>query len=202
MFGRRKARQVSTPGQMMRQELGDSIGHLREAATYGADGARVLAATGWHSTRAAAAPLAQAARIGAAEALRGIEKSRETLRQADLTPYRTEMVKSMKTMKRAAKAGAKAARDEVRRPRRRRMPILLGVLAAGAVVGTVGAVLARRRSRALWEDYDQQAYQAAAGDRTGPADEPIGTRPVPDPTGATPVDVTGESDPASRNGRG
>lgn len=166
MLGRRQARQVGTRGEMMRQELGDSFDHLRQAAGHGAGGARVLATAGWDTTRAAMAPLVDAARTGAAEALRGIEKSRESVRQAQFGPYRTqepfrtqEMVKSMGKMKRAATAGAKAARKEAQKSqRRRKMPVLLGILAAGAAVGTIGAIVARRRNKARWEEYDQQGH--------------------------------------------
>jgi hypothetical protein len=60
----------------------------------------------------------------------------------------------------AQKAGMKLGRKASRRSRRRGR-MLVGLMAAGAAVGTAGALLARRRSRAKWQEYESEAIGTA-----------------------------------------
>ena len=150
MFGRR---QRKTHGQMMREELGEGFGHLWQAATHAAGGvgatvgpkwdtarqhlppsigkARTAAAHGLDSTMAAFAPLLLAARSGAATATTKARKAR-------------------------TKAGKKESGMS-----RKRTTLLVGLLAAGAAAGAAGAMVARRRNRAKWDEYEQRGIQAA-----------------------------------------
>jgi hypothetical protein len=146
MFRRRQAK---TQGRLMREELGESFEHLRLAVGHATGGAANLVGPRFgsakrsvrpglrkarRSTVATIVPLALAASGGVRTGLRG------SARQAE------------KAAKAARKGKAKLMREE---PRMRRWPMLLGgLLAAGAVVGAAGAVIARRRAnRDQWEEY-------------------------------------------------
>ena len=150
MFGRR---QRKTHGQLMREELSEGFGHLWQAAAHAAGGvgatvgpkwytakqhlppsigkARTVAAHGLDSTMAAFTPLLEAARSGAASATTKARKAR-------------------------TKAGKKESGMS-----RKRTTLLVGLLAAGAAAGAAGAMVARRRNRAKWDEYEQRGIQAA-----------------------------------------
>lgn len=148
-------RQVKTHSQLVRDELSEGFGHLWQAAAHAAGGVgatvgpkwdsakghlppgagkmRDAAARGLDSTVAAFAPLMDAARVGATTAAR-----------------------------QAQKAAKKAGKRRSGRVRRRRA-ILVGLLAASAAAGTAGAIIARRRNRAKWEEYEARGVEAARG---------------------------------------
>ncbi len=143
-IGRRKSQ-----GQQALAELNQSISHLVQAANHAAKGAgesvgprvqvargyvgpaaaraRDRASTGWGTTLTTLAPLAAAARDGAAQA-------------GPLT----------------RKAKSKTMRITVKKkPPRRRGSMMTGLLAAGAIAGLAGAVaLRRRREQQEWAEYD------------------------------------------------
>jgi hypothetical protein len=150
MFRRRQAK---TQGRLMRDELGESFEHFRLAVGHAAGGAANLVGPRYGSakrevlpglrkanraTAATVVPLALAARSGVRSGWRG------TARQAE------QAAKAAR--KSAYKGKAKLMREE---PRMRRWPMMLGgLLAAGAVVGAAGALIARRRAnRDQWEEY-------------------------------------------------
>ncbi|SCE87927.1 hypothetical protein GA0070607_2702 [Micromonospora coriariae] len=143
-IGRRKSE-----GQLARAELNQSISHLVQAANHAAKGAgatvgprvqmargyvepaaarvRDRASTGWGTTLTTLAPLAAAARDGAAQAGPLTRKARS------------------KNMRITAK----------KKQPRRRGSMMTGLLAAGAIVGLAGAVaLRRRREQQEWAEYD------------------------------------------------
>ncbi|MEU8214886.1 hypothetical protein AB0C47_03840 [Micromonospora taraxaci] len=143
-FGRRKSQ-----GQLARAELNQSISHLMQAANHAATGAgatvgprvqvarsyvaptaakvRDRASTGWGTTLTTLAPLAAAARDGAAQA-------------GPLT--------------RKAKSKTMRITGKKKQPRRRGS-MMTGLLAAGAIAGLAGAVaLRRRREQQEWAEYD------------------------------------------------
>jgi hypothetical protein len=143
-IGRRKSQ-----GQLARAELNQSISHLVQAANHAAKGAgssvgprvqvargyvgpaaakvRDRASTGWGTTLTTLAPLAAAARDGAAQA-------------GPLT--------------RKAKSKNMRITGKKKQPRRRGS-MMTGLLAAGAVAGLAGAVaLRRRREQQEWAEYD------------------------------------------------
>ena len=149
MFGRRQAR---THSQLMREQLNQGAGHLWQAATHAAGGVgasvgpkwqsakdhlppgigkvRDVTAHGMDTTMAAFLPLLDAARSGAATA-------------------------TATGSRKAQRAGIKAGKKESGMSRKR-ATMLVGLLAAGAAIGAAGAVLARRRHRANWEEYEAQ----------------------------------------------
>jgi hypothetical protein len=59
----------------------------------------------------------------------------------------------------AQKAGLKGGRKAMRK--RRRTRAMVGLMAAGAAVGTAGALLARRRNRDKWHEYESEAIGTA-----------------------------------------
>jgi hypothetical protein len=146
-------RQVRTHSELMRDELSEGFGHLWQAAAHAAGGIgatvgpkwdsarehlpartgsmRDAAAHGWESTLAAFVPIMEAARTGAATATRKAQKARK------------------KAMKRESGRS------------RRRATILVGLLTAGAAAGAAGALMARRRNRAKWDEYEAQGMRAA-----------------------------------------
>ncbi|MEV4627688.1 hypothetical protein AB0J90_15515 [Micromonospora sp. NPDC049523] len=155
-FGRRKSH-----GQLIRTELGEGFGHIRQAAGHAAEGVGATvgprvqvargylaptatkvaqtAADGWGSTMTAIAPLAVAALAGARQA--GAGTGRTGTR--NLTGSKKKMM-------------MKAMPKKKRKPNtsRRRWTMLTGLLAAGAVAGAVGAVAMRRRHQEHWETYE------------------------------------------------
>jgi hypothetical protein len=150
MFRRRQAK---TQGRLMREELGESFEHLRLAVGHATGSATNLVGPRYESTKrsvkpgirkanrptaATVVPLALAASSGVRTGLRG------TARQAE------QAAKAAR--KGALKGKAKLMREE---PRMRRWPMLLGgLIAAGAVVGVAGTIIARRRAnRDQWEEY-------------------------------------------------
>ncbi|MEH1168952.1 hypothetical protein V6V47_26570 [Micromonospora sp. CPCC 205539] len=143
-IGRRKSQ-----GQQALVELNQSISHLVQAANHAAKGAgatvgprvqvargyvgpaaakvRDHASTSWGTTLTTLAPLAAAARDGAAQA---------------------------KPLTRKAKSKTMRISGKKKQPRRRGS-MMTGLLAAGVVAGLAGAVaLRRRREQQEWAEYD------------------------------------------------
>jgi len=149
VFGRR---QVKTHAQLMRDEMSEGFGHLWQAAAHAAGGIGATVGPKWDSTKghlparmgtmrdtathgldstlAAFAPLMDAARTGAATATRKAQKARN------------------KAMKKESGMS------------RKRATILVGLLTAGAAAGAAGAMIARRRNRAKWEEYEAHGMKA------------------------------------------
>ncbi|MDQ7911081.1 hypothetical protein RB614_41995 [Phytohabitans sp. ZYX-F-186] len=116
------------------------------------------AAHGWESTMATLAPLAAAAAEGAREAGRTTKRAGRNARPAGTTKMRAVTPKRESRMS------------------RRRLPMLAGLLAAGAALGAVGALVMRRRKQQQWQEYDpSQAMEPVAADadeKTGGAADP------------------------------
>jgi hypothetical protein len=116
----------------------------------------VGAARRWGTRVAAMAPLAAMAPTGGA-----------------VTNRRANRAMTKVIMKRESKAG------------RRRLGMLVGLLAAGAAAGAAGAMAARRRNRLAWEEYETHGHGYPT-DST----EPL-TEPVYDPLGAAGLNTRG-----------
>jgi hypothetical protein len=153
LLGRRKAHR-----DLVRAELGEGLGHFRQAATHAADGvsakvgprvkvaqgyvgpAAVRARKGWESTMVTIAPMAMAA----------LASARAFVRKAT-----------------AAQAEPKSTKERRRKKSARggRGPRLAGLLAAGTAVGAATAYALRRRSQPRWDEYDPgQALDAVRRD--------------------------------------
>jgi hypothetical protein len=65
------------------------------------------------------------------------------------------------------RASAKAPKTKESKMSRKRTRWLAGLLAAGTAAGVTGALIARRRSRSRWQEYESQGRAEA---RTGAAD--------------------------------
>jgi len=144
-----RRRQMKTHSRLMRDELEQGFEHFRMAAAHAAggtalalvptvDAAKRSVKPGLRKARGATVativPLALAARSGAARAGRQAEVAARAARKS------------------ALKGKAKLTGKE---PRVKRWPMMLGgLLVAGAAVGAVGAIVARRRAnRTQWEEY-------------------------------------------------
>jgi hypothetical protein len=158
-FGRRKTR-----SQLMRDELSEGFDHLMQAATHAAGGVgatvgprvnaardyvspttervRGAASQGWGTTVTALAPLAVAARQGAAQA--------------------------GATARNAKPKSLKAIRMKKKEPKmsRKRGAMLAVLLTAGAAAGAAGALVMRRRKQQRWEEYDPNQALESTNMRT------------------------------------
>ena len=115
-----------TSGQLARAEFGTGVDHLWLAATHGAESVSGQVRPRLNTVRTVTlVPLIAAARAGTAEA-----------------------------GKVGRKAGAKAPRTRGSKMASKRTRLLAGLLIAGAAAGVTGALVARRRSRAGWEEYE------------------------------------------------
>jgi hypothetical protein len=158
-------RRPRSHARLAKEELSEGLDHLMQAATHVAGGVgatmgprvsaareymtpaagkvRDTASHGWETTVAALAPLAAAAREGAKD---GSRKARKAGRKAKATGYRA-IGKKEKNMS------------------RKRWPMLAGLLAAGAAVGAVGALVMRRRKQ-QWEEYDPSRSVTSMAEET------------------------------------
>jgi hypothetical protein len=170
----------------MREELGEGFDHLRQAATHAAAGVgaavgpRMESARGyvgpgmsmvrdatqqsWDSAVTAVTPLVAAARTGAATAgEKASKKANRASRKA--TKAGRKATKATKAATKAAlavgatKVGAKMI-ERKSSPPKKRGRTLVGLLAVGAAVGAVAALLARRRDRAKWAEYESQGLES------------------------------------------
>ena len=125
-----RRRQVKTHGRLAREELGESLGHLRMAAVHAADGAAGALAPRVESARQAVKPRLVRASDGLESMLNG------------------------SGVKLSKKLGKKKARKKGTRMAGKRWPMLVGgLLATGAVVGVASALMKRRRSQPMWDEY-------------------------------------------------
>jgi len=140
VFGRNRKHQVKTHSQQMRAELGEGLGHLMAAATHGAEGVNAAVSPRLRGARVIAlVPLAAVARAAVQSA--GVEAA-----------------------KLGKKASAKAPKTKESKMSRKRTRLLVGLIAAGTAAGVTGALVARRRSRARWDEYESQGRSTVATD--------------------------------------
>lgn len=132
MFRRRQAK---THRVQMREELGQSFDHFRQAASHAASGTANLIGPRYESAR------------------KSMKKSAgPSVRKANRATAAAVMPLAIAVGRNARKGKAKVMREQ---QSTRRWPMVLGgLLAAGAAVGAAGAVIARRRAnRDQWEEY-------------------------------------------------
>jgi hypothetical protein len=126
--GRRPAK---TRSELFRDELGETFDHLKQAASHGAD----TVATAVRPRMSAAKTMAVGTAAGAAA------------RMAAARRHSGEMAGMANPVMRRKKRKQEMAQ-------RRRGRRLAGLLAIGAAVGAVGALIGRRRRKTSWEVYD------------------------------------------------
>jgi hypothetical protein len=130
-----RRRQAQTHRRQMRNELVESLNHLRLAASHGASGTANYLGPRYDSARSSVKSTAGP----------GVRKANKATAAA-------VMPLAIAIGRNARKGKAKVTRQQTST---RRWPVLLGgLLAAGAAVGAAGAVIARRRAnRDQWEEY-------------------------------------------------
>jgi gas vesicle protein len=151
VFGRR---QVKTHSQLMRDELSEGFGHLWQAAAHAAGGVGATVGPKWDSAKGHLPHRAGTMRDVAAQGLDSTMAAFAPLMEAARTG-------AMNATRKAQKAGRKARKRESGMARKR-TAILVGLL-TGAAAGAAGAIIARRRNRAKWEEYEAQGIDAARG---------------------------------------
>jgi hypothetical protein len=129
-------RPTKTRSELFRDEVGKTIDHMRQAAMHGADGLGTAMAPRMEAARSMA-------KGTAASALAQLAAARQ-----QGTQQVTDAARRASPMMRRQKKRAQEMADKKRGYR------LTGLLAAGAAVGAVGALIARRRRQTSWEVYD------------------------------------------------
>jgi hypothetical protein len=152
VFGRR---QVKTHSQLMRDELSEGFGHLWQAAAHAAGGVGATVGPKWDSAKEHFPPRAGSMRNAAAHGLDSTLAAFMPLMDAARTGAANATKKAQKARKMAGKKESGMSR--------KRATILVGLLTAGAAAGAAGAIIARRRNRARWEEYEAQGINAVRG---------------------------------------
>jgi hypothetical protein len=141
----------------MRDELTEGFGHLWQAAAHAAGGVGATVGPRWESAKEHVPPGIGKARGIAA---RGLDSTMTAfLPLVDAARSGAESAAG-----KAKKAGIMKARKRESGMARKRTTILVGILAAGITAGAASAVLARRRQRTSWEEYEQQGVRTARED--------------------------------------
>lgn len=143
VFGRRQAK---THGRLMREELNESVEHLRMAAAHAAGGAAEVLAPRLDAARDRVEPnLSRSVDwvvVTAGDAARQGKKAARRAAQGNV--------------RKAAQGNARKATKGKRKGdsmARKRMPMLVGgLLVAGAIAGIAGALMSRRRQQ-KWQEY-------------------------------------------------
>lgn len=130
MFGSGR-RPAKTRSELFRDELGETFDHLRQAASHGAD----TVSTAVRPRMSAAKTMAVGTAAGAAARMAAARRQ-----GGDMAGKANPMMRRKKRKQEMAQ--------------RRRGRRLAGLLAIGAAVGAVGALVGRRRRQGTWEVYD------------------------------------------------
>lgn len=139
-------RRRKSPGTLVKSELGESFGHLMQAATYAANGVGATVGPRVQGARDRVAPTATKVRDRAAT---GWSSAMTTL-----TPLAVAASDGARRAGSAARK-AKAKNMQKKKAARRRNSMVTGLLAAGAVAGVAGALaMRRRRMEQQWSEYE------------------------------------------------
>jgi hypothetical protein len=167
--------------ELFRDEMGEGMGHLWLAAGHAAGGLGDAAGPAWRSmSRQAAMARREAMRRGALMPRRAMSPSlgaarRLGTRVAAMAPLAVMApTGGAVSNRRANRATTKVIMKKESKSGRRRLGMLVGLLAAGAVAGVAGAMASRRRNRMAWEEYETHGH-GYAGDRAEPMMDPMAT---------------------------
>jgi hypothetical protein len=159
-------RQPRTRAELFRDELGKTFDHLRQAAVHGADGFGTAMGPRMDAAKSMAKGTASGAVAQLAAARRqGMQQAADAARRAKPTMRRKKREREM--------------------ARKRRGYRFAGLLAVGAALGAVGALIGRRRRQTSWEVYDntvrppQPPVQMSEPATKGPG--PASQAPEPSP---------------------
>ena len=159
---------------VLRNELGEGMGHLWQAAGHAPGAMMESAGPAWRMARGRMRPGRQGMRgwamspsLGAARRLG--TKVAAVAPLAVMAPTRGAVSKG-----RANRAMTKVIMKKESKSGRRRVGMLVGLLAAGATAGAAAAMAARRRNRMAWEEYETHGHGYQT-DRSMPMAEPMDT---------------------------
>jgi hypothetical protein len=167
-------RNRASRGELFRSEFGEGMGHLWRAAGYATGGLGGAAGPAWRTMMARgrmpggmmpawvmSPSLAGARRLGtkvtAMAPLAVMAPTRGAMSKGRANRGITRMI-----MKKESKSG------------RRRVGMLVGLLAAGTAAGIAGAMASRRRNRMAWEEYETHGH-GHAPERAEPMMDPMST---------------------------
>jgi cytoskeletal protein RodZ len=136
----------------MKEELGESLDHLVQAANHAAGGVGATVGPRWDAARDRVGPTAGKVRTVAATGLGTTVAALAPLAVSAKEGARKSKGRSIRTVNRKTD----------RSPRR--WPRLTMLLVAGAAVGAAGAMVLRRRRQLQWEEYDPSRPQESAAD--------------------------------------
>ena len=171
MLGRTKAK---THAELMRMEINDSMDHLMQAATHGAAAVGETAGPRWESTRSAVAPRIDQARGLASSGWGGTKARVSPLVSAAVAAAAEANLKAQMKAKKSGKQMAKKVNGgQPKAESSSRKGVAVGLLVAGMAAGAGAAYVARRRSRAKWDEYD-----ASFDTRTGYEESTELSRPM------------------------
>jgi hypothetical protein len=164
---------------VMRNELGEGMGHLWQAAGHAPGAMMESAGPAWQMARGRMSPgMRRMGRMGMRGAMSpsmGAARRLGTKVAAMAPLVAMAPTGGVRSNRRANRAMTKVImKKESKSGRRRRAGMLVGLLAAGATAGMAAAIAARRRNRMAWEEYETHGhgYPTDAG---MPVAEPMGT---------------------------
>jgi hypothetical protein len=160
---------------LVRSELGEGMGHLWQAAGHAAGGMGEAAGPAWRMARHGMGRRMAGHGMGWQRRMmpsRGAARRWGT-KVAAMTPLAAVApTGGAMSSQRANRAMTKVIMKKESRSGRRRVGMLVGLLAAGVAAGAATAMAARRRNRMAWEEYETHGHGYTSDDRTAPMAEP------------------------------
>ncbi|GAA4244093.1 hypothetical protein [Dactylosporangium darangshiense] len=150
-----RRRQVLSHSRLMRDELGESLDHLRMAAAHAADGASGALAPRVDAARKAMQPRLE---NGMNRAKGGMDTVMIVARERSQTAGR-----------KAAKMGRKGKMKKSEMGSRRWPMALGGLVLASVAIGAASSMLRRRRDQQAWDEYGSTRTPAEGGSVLGTA---------------------------------
>ena len=172
---------------VLRSELGEGMGHLWHAAGHAPGAMMDTAGPAWRMARGRMRPGMRGMRRTGMRGMRqmgmggwamspslGVARRFGT-RVAAMAPLAAMApTGGALSNRRANRAMTKVIMKKESKSGRRRLGMLVGLLAAGATAGAAAAMAARRRNRLAWEEYETHGHGYQA-DRSMPVVEPMDT---------------------------
>ena len=174
---------------VLRSELGEGMGHLWQAAGHAPGAMMDTAGPAWRMARGRMHPGMRAMGMRGM-GMRGMRQMgvrgwamSPSLGMARRWGTRVAAMAPLVSMaptggavsnRRANRAMTKVIMKKESKSGRRRMGMLVGLLAAGATAGAAAAMAARRRNRMAWEEYETHGHGYPT-DRSMPMAEPMDT---------------------------
>ncbi|HEX5740580.1 MAG TPA: hypothetical protein VFY17_03375, partial [Pilimelia sp.] len=156
--------------ELFREELGESLSHLAQAANHAAGGLGAAVGPRYEAARVRVTPAAERVRAAAAAGIGGTAAVLAPLAATATSAAREGARMSGKSGRKMKRQSARAARRG--QPRRMR---IVGITAAGALAGAIGAVLLRRQQQQkAWDDFDAERELGPEGLRGEGPQERVG----------------------------